>query len=90
MLYFYNSPNVECRLRHSVISYFYRDFYCDICIRWFDKESYMIEHTVEHMEIDRDRLHCNFCDENVSTKNINERHKKNNLLKEVCIFRNQN
>ena len=81
-------------------SFFDRDFYCDICSKWFDKESDMIEHKEDHRKIHSDRLHCNFCDKKFSTKKDLMKHKKKIHTEKVstcwrfaqgtCIFGDQN
>ena len=49
-------------------SCFDKDLYCDICSRWFAKESEMKKHIQDHQKLqlllmkntDSDRLNCNF------------------------------
>ena len=83
-------------------SYFDKDFYCDICSKWFDQESDMIDHRKQHhvVNTDSDRLNCNFCEEKFSTKKHLMKHKKTMHMEKVsicwrfvsgtCIFGDQN
>ena len=68
-------------------SYFDKDFYCDICSRWFDQESDMIDHKKQHhvMNTDSDRLNCNICEEKFSTKKHLMNHKKTMHVEKVSI-----
>jgi hypothetical protein len=75
-------------------SYFDKEFYCDVCSRWFDIESNMLNHRKEHekkqqhgMSNDDDKLCCNFCDESFSTKRELMRHKKTMHIENVAICR---
>ena len=64
-------------------SYFDKDFYCDICSRWFDKENNLTRHKKEHQKeqlplkiTDSEKLYCNFCEETFVTKRDLTKHKK--------------
>ena len=62
-------------------SYFDKDFYCDICSRWFEKEDEMKKHRIDHQKppvvnTQSDTLNCNFCDETFQTKHLLMHHKK--------------
>ena len=68
-------------------SYFDKDFYCDICSKWFDQESDMIDHRKQHhvMNADSDRHSCNFCEETFSTIKHLMKHKKTMHVEKVSI-----
>ena len=57
-------------------SYFDKDFYCDICSRWFEKENEMKKHRSDHQNIENNTLNCNFCDETFHSKHLLMHHKK--------------
>ena len=73
-------------------SYFDKDFYCEICSRWFDAESDMKKHMEEHqmaqqkaMTKDNDKLYCNFCECEFFTKRELMTHKKKVHTEKVAI-----
>ena len=71
-------------------SYFDKDFYCDICSKWFDKESDMLDHKKDHVKKKphsnhEDLFYCNFCEEKFHTKRELMKHKKNVHSEKVTI-----
>ena len=72
-------------------SYFDKEFYCDICSKWFDKESDMIKHREEHQKpqqsIAIESLYCNYCEETFITKRGLMKHKKSKHYEKVAICR---
>ena len=76
-------------------SYFDKEYYCDVCSRWIDTESDMLNHRKEHQKKQQhgmsndndDKLCCNFCEESFSTKRELMRHKKTMHIDKVALCR---
>ena len=71
-------------------SFFDKDFYCDICSKWFDTDSEMKKHRKDHQKpklliIENDGLYCNFCEEKFFRKKDLMKHKKNAHIEKVSI-----
>jgi hypothetical protein len=69
-------------------SHFDKEFYCDICSRWFDTELEMVNHRKDHqktLHVNSDKLYCNFCEETFVKKKDLMKHKKNIHTDKVSI-----
>ena len=79
-------------------SHFDKEFYCDICCRWFDTEPEMINHRKDHnkaLHVNSDTLYCNFCEETFfNRKDLMKQKKTCMVIKcpfaETCDYGEQN
>ena len=64
----------------SCDSFFDKDFYCEICTKWFSEECELENHVQDHIKenvIEENvKFYCNFCEETFTNKKGLMKHKK--------------
>ena len=70
-------------------SYFDKEFYCEICSRWFSEESDLGNHMQDHQKVkvveESSKFYCNFCEETFTNKKCLMKHKKRNHKERVTL-----
>ena len=70
-------------------SYFDKDFYCEICSKWFTEESDLEEHVQDHKKPtaieEKVQFYCNFCEETFTNKRGLMAHKKRKHAEKVTL-----
>ena len=70
-------------------SYFDKEFYCEICSRWFSEESDLENHAQDHQKKivikESSTFYCNFCEETFTNKKDLMKHKKRKHVEKVTL-----